>query len=125
MRPMFTIHAGEFLLSAQLDATFKGINIWVPAKDTGVDLLATGRGNKKAVSFQVKFSRDFLTTHMEALFQKPLRVCCWFFIGRGKIVRSTTLGLKRDVLQKDCKSEPSPASGKRQNSANSERPSRC
>jgi hypothetical protein len=78
MRPIFTIHAGEFLLGAHLEAAFKGINIWVPAKDTGVDLLITDRGNKKTVSFQVKFSRDFLTTHMEAMFQNPLRVCGWF-----------------------------------------------
>ncbi len=89
MRPIFTIHAGEFLLGAHLEAAFKGINIWIPAKDTGVDLLITDRGNKNAVSFQVKFSRDFLTTHMEALFQKPLRVCGWFSLERKKIVKST------------------------------------
>jgi|SRR6266700_148349 hypothetical protein len=89
MRPIFTIHAGEFLLGAHLEATFKGLNIWVPAKDTGVDLLITNRKNERAVSFQVKFSRDFLTTHMEALFQKPLRVCGWFSLERQKIARST------------------------------------
>ena len=88
MRPIFTIHAGEFLLGAHLEAAFKGINIWVPTKDTGVDLLMTDRGNKKAVSFQVKFSRDFLTTHMEAMFQNPLRVCGWFSLERRKIERS-------------------------------------
>ena len=89
MRPIFTIHAGEFLLGAHLEATFKGINIWIPAKDTGIDLLITDYGNKKTVSFQVKFSRDFLPTHFEALFQKPLRVCGWFSLERQKIERST------------------------------------
>jgi hypothetical protein len=89
MRPIFTIHAGEFLLGAHLEKVFKGINIWIPAKDTGVDLLITDRGNKKAVSFQVKFSRDFLTTHMDAMFQNPFRVCGWFSLERQKIVRST------------------------------------
>jgi hypothetical protein len=89
MRPIFTVHAGEFLVGAHLEATFKHINIWVPARDTGVDLLVTDRGSKTAVSLQVKFSRDFLTTHMEGLFQKPLRVCGWFSLDRQKIVRST------------------------------------
>ncbi len=89
MRPIFTIHAGEFLLGAHLEGVFKGLNIWVPAKDTGVDLLITDHGNEKAVSFQVKFSRDFLTTHMEGIFQKPLRVCGWFSLDRLKIMRSS------------------------------------
>jgi hypothetical protein len=82
MRPIFTIHAGEFIFGAHLEATFKGINIWVPAKDTGV-------GNRTTVTFQVKFSRDFLTTHMEELFQKPFRVCGWYSLERQKIARST------------------------------------
>jgi hypothetical protein len=89
MRSIFTIHAGEFLLGAHLETAFKGINVWVPAKDTGVDLLITDRGNKKTVSFQVKFSRDFLPTHFEALFQKRLRVCGWFSLKRDKIKAST------------------------------------
>ena len=90
MRPIFTIHAGEFLLGAHLESEFKqkGINVWVPAKDTGVDLLITNRANKNALSFQVKFSRDFLTTHIEASFQNPLRACGWFALEPKKIERS-------------------------------------
>ena len=89
MRPIFTVHAGEFLLGAHLEAVFKGINIWMPTKDTGVDLLVTDRENKRTVSFQVKCSRDFLMTHMETLFQKPLRVCGWFGLDRQKLESST------------------------------------
>jgi hypothetical protein len=40
MRPIFTIHAGEFIVGEHLERKFKGLNIWVPTKDTGVDLLA-------------------------------------------------------------------------------------
>jgi hypothetical protein len=52
-------------------------------------LLVTDRQSEKAVSFQVKFSRDFLTTHMDAMFQKPFRVCGWFSLERQKIMHST------------------------------------
>jgi hypothetical protein len=73
MRPIFTIHAGEFIVGEHLERSFKDINIWVPTKDTGVDLLVTNSTNTKGISFQVKFSRDYLTTHLDAEFQKPLR----------------------------------------------------
>jgi hypothetical protein len=48
------------------------VNVWIPTKDTGVDLLVSDRKNKKAVSLQVKFSRDFLATHMDATAADPL-----------------------------------------------------
>ena len=47
-------------------------NVWVPTKDSGVDLLVTRkRGNGRAVGLQVKFSRSFdipeeLTRHVLA-----------------------------------------------------------
>jgi hypothetical protein len=90
MRPIFTIHAGEFLVGAHLEGqkALKGLNIWVPAKDTGVDLLVTNARNTRAASFQVKFSRDFLTTHMDAPHHRSLRVCGWFSLDRSKISRS-------------------------------------
>ena len=89
MRPIFTIRAGEFIVGEHLERSFKGINIWVPTKDTGVDLLATNSTNTKGISFQVKFSRDYLTTHLDAEFQKPLRACGWFTLDREKIVQSS------------------------------------
>jgi hypothetical protein len=67
MRPIFTIHAGEFLVGEYLERTFKNVQIWVPAKDTCIDLLVSNSRNTKAVSFQVKFSRDFLTTYMDTI----------------------------------------------------------
>ena len=88
MRPLFSIHAGEFVAGDYIEHTFRRVNVWVPAKDTGVDLLVSDRKNKKAVSLQVKFSRDFLATHMAAVFQKPLRACGWWSLNRQKIVTS-------------------------------------
>jgi hypothetical protein len=38
MKSLFTIHAGEFLVSEAIERKFPKVNVWVPAKDTGVDL---------------------------------------------------------------------------------------
>ena len=88
MKPLFTIHAGEFVAGDFLERKFRNVNVWIPSKDTGVDLLVTDKKNKKTVSLQVKFSRDFLATHMPAVFQKPLRACGWWSLNRDKIVKS-------------------------------------
>ena len=89
MRPIFTIYAGEFMVGAYLEGKFKKkINVWVPTKDIGVDLLVTNSRNTRVVSFQVKFSRDYLTTAISAEFQDPMRACSWFKLNRDKIVKS-------------------------------------
>ncbi len=88
MRPLFTIHAGEFVVGDHIERTFRRVNLWVPSRDTGTDLLVTDSMNKKAVSLQVKFSRDFLTTHMPTIFQKPLRACGWWTLNREKLAKS-------------------------------------
>jgi len=88
MRPLFTIHAGEFVVGDYIERKFQRVNLWVPSRDTGTDLLVTDSKNKKAVSLQVKFSRDFLATHMASVFQKPLRACGWWALNREKIAKS-------------------------------------
>ena len=88
MKPLFTVHAGEFIAGDYIERTFRRVNVWVPTKDKGVDLLVSDAKNKTVVSFQVKFSRDYLATHMPADFQKPLRACSWFSLKRGKIATS-------------------------------------
>jgi hypothetical protein len=89
MRPLFTIHAGEFLVGQHIESQFKGKHVWVPTRDTGIDLLVTNAANKKAVTLQVKFSRDFLPVMNLKPFQQSLRSCTWFSLDREKIVRST------------------------------------
>jgi len=88
VRPLFTVHAGEFVAGDFIERTFRHVNVWLPAKDTGVDLLVSDAKNKKVVSLQVKFSRDFLTTHHAAEFQKPLRACGWWTLDRRKLEHS-------------------------------------
>lgn len=88
MKPLFTIHAGEFVVGDYIERAFRHVNVWVPAKDKGIDLLVSDAKNKRVVSFQVKFSRDFLATHMPAVFQKPLRACGWWTLNRQKIAKS-------------------------------------
>jgi len=88
MRPMFTVHAGEYLVGAHIEQAFKHANVWVPVRDTGVDLLVSDSANRNAVSLQVKFSKDFLVTHRGPEFQKELRACGWWTINRGKLAQS-------------------------------------
>jgi hypothetical protein len=57
VRPLFTIHAGEFVVGDFIEAHYPGVSVWVPTRDTGIDLLITDSKNQRTVSLQVKFSR--------------------------------------------------------------------
>jgi hypothetical protein len=88
MRPIFTIHAGEYLVGCQVEKKLKGINVWVPTKDTGVDLLLTNGKSKKMVSLQVKFSKSFLETSIPKSCRKGLKSCGWWTLNRDKLKNS-------------------------------------
>ena len=88
MKPLFTIHAGEYLVGAFIEKNFKRANVWVPLRDTGVDLLVSDRRNRVNISLQVKYSKDFLVTHQGPEFQKQLRACGWWSINRDKLTKS-------------------------------------
>jgi hypothetical protein len=60
MKPIFSIHAGEYLVGTYIEEKHKHLNVWIPSKDTGIDLLVTDKTNRKTLSIQVKFSKDFL-----------------------------------------------------------------
>lgn len=68
-----------------IEQHFKRVNMWVPSLDTGVDLLVSDRRNRHTVSLQVKFSKDFLVTHMGPDFQRQLRACGWWTINRDRL----------------------------------------
>jgi len=87
MRPIFTIHAGEYLVGSYIEANLKELNVWIPAKDTGVDLLITDKRNHKVVSLQVKFSKDFNSTNDADI--KELKSRGWWALKRSKIQNST------------------------------------
>ena len=88
MKPIFTIHEGEYLVGSHLEDIFKKYNVWVPSKDTGIDLLVTDVKNKKAVSLQVKFSKDYTVTHMKPVFQNRFKAWGWWSLNRDKIRKS-------------------------------------
>jgi hypothetical protein len=85
---VFTLHAGEALAGEHIARAFRGVSIWVPAKDSGIDFLVTDSGNRRSVSLQIKFSRDFLVTHLRPEFQTPLRACGWWTFHRKKLLES-------------------------------------
>ncbi|MBD3278953.1 MAG: hypothetical protein GF388_11695 [Candidatus Aegiribacteria sp.] len=88
MRPIFTIHAGEYLLASRIEQISKDLNIWIPAKDKGIDLLITDRKNEKSVSIQVKMSRDYRPPKALNEFQKILAGTGWVRINRNALASS-------------------------------------
>jgi hypothetical protein len=88
MRPLFTVHAGEYLVGAHIEQTHPKWRIWIPAKDTGVDLLLTDSRKRKMVSLQVKFSKDFNPTNRPDLIQNKLRATGWWTHQPQKIQKS-------------------------------------
>ena len=85
MKPLFTVHVGEYLVGSYIEQHYKLASVWIPSRDTGVDLMVSDRKGRSTVSIQVKFGKDFLPTHMAYEFQEPLRVCSWFTINRDKL----------------------------------------
>ena len=63
-------------------------HLWIPSRGTGIDLLVTDSKNRKTVSLQVKFLKDFLPTETEETFQKGLKSCGWLTLKRDKIKQS-------------------------------------
>ena len=86
MKPLFTIHAGEYLVGLHVQKSLK-LNAWIPAKDTGIDLLVTDSDNLHAVSLQVKYGKDFLP-EMKAELRSSLRCVSWFTLNRAKLEAS-------------------------------------
>src|ERR1051326_8027293 len=89
MKPLFTIHAGEFLVASYIEQKFKEYLVWLPSRDSGVDILLTDKHCKKTVSIQVKFSRDYLITHRADALRPGLKACGWFTPNRAKLSQST------------------------------------
>ena len=89
MKPLFTIHAGEYLVGSHIESQFKDWRVWIPSKDTGVDLLVSNADNSKTASIQVKFSKDFLVTHGKPDHQSKLISCGWWTLNRQKLADSS------------------------------------
>lgn len=87
MKPIFTIHEGEFLVGDHINRRLgHKYDVWVPTKDTGIDLLITRRPQKgRAVGLQVKFSRSFSIPEELA---RHLIATSWFTLDPKKIYSS-------------------------------------
>ena len=90
MKPMFTVHEGEFLVGDYINQELgKKYEVWVPTKDTGVDLLVTrkrGRQKQKPVRLQVKLSRGY---HPDTLPPEQLAAFGWHALRPSSIRKST------------------------------------
>lgn len=87
MKPLFTIHEGEFLVGDHINRRLgKQFDVWVPTRDTGVDLLVTSKKRQgKSVGLQVKFSRGF---NIRAEMAEHLVATSWFALDPAKIRNS-------------------------------------
>jgi hypothetical protein len=87
MKPLFTVHAGEYIVGEYIERNFPDWNVWLPSKDTGVDLLVSDKRNRKTVSLQVKFSKDY-PEHGSLLIQSRLLAAGWWSLDARKIQKS-------------------------------------
>lgn len=88
MRPIFTIHAGEYLTATEIEKRFPRLRVWIPSKDTGIDLLVTDDRQNKVASLQVKFSKDYLGTAAQAGAPPEIASGGWWTFRREKIAAS-------------------------------------
>jgi len=91
MKPIFTIHAGEFVFGERIEQKHKDLKLWIPSKDTGVDFLVTNKDHKKTTAVQVKMSKDYRPQMAEIAqtnFEKRLRAGGWFRFQHKKLEES-------------------------------------
>lgn len=88
MKPLFTIHAGEYLVGSYIEEHFREFNVWLPSKDTGVDLLVTNKDCSKSVALQVKFSKDFSLTKTPDYLRQEIIARGWWTPQRARIAHS-------------------------------------
>ncbi|MDZ7305064.1 MAG: hypothetical protein ONB44_23280 [candidate division KSB1 bacterium] len=88
MKPIFTIHAGEYLVAEYIERTYPRWEVWVPSKDAGVDLLVTSKKKRGMVALQVKFSKDFTPNSTSPLVQSHFVACGWWTHDPNKIEKS-------------------------------------
>ena len=88
MKPIFTIHAGEYLVGNELEKQFPNWEVWIPSRDTGVDLLLRHPKSNTCKTIQVKFSKSWTETHTLEQFRKYFRTQGWWTLNRDKLEKS-------------------------------------
>lgn len=87
MKPLFTIHEGEFLVGDHINRRLgRKYDVWVPTKDSGVDLLVTRKDRRgRALGLQVKFSRSF---PIREEFSRHVLATSWYTLDPKKVMQS-------------------------------------
>ncbi|MDN3523888.1 hypothetical protein QWY79_01240 [Halomonas sabkhae] len=88
MKPIFTLHAGEFVFGEHVEQRFRDVDLWVPTKDTGIDFLLSDKANRSTVSVQVIMSRDYQPPHASTKFEDSLQAAGWFVFSRKALESS-------------------------------------
>jgi hypothetical protein len=88
MRPIFTVHAGEYLVASEIETLFPAHRVWIPSKDDGIDLLVTDKSSQKSTSIQVKFSKDHLASGKDAHATAEIKSGGWWKLNRKKLLES-------------------------------------
>ena len=88
MRPIFTIHAGEYLVGTKIEESFPNLRVWIPSRDSGVDLLVTDSHHNKVASLQVKFSKGYLGTVTKSFVTPEIESGGWWTLKRKKLQAS-------------------------------------
>ncbi len=88
MTPIFTVHAGEYLVGTHLERTFQNCRVWIPSKDSGIDLLLTNKSCSRTVPLQVKYSRDYADSSPADPTRRSITRATFITVKREKIVTS-------------------------------------
>ena len=88
MRPIFTVHAGEYLVATEIERRFRTLDVWIPSKDRGIDLLVTNPDTQRMVSLQIKFSKDFTPLSKRPELKRSFKATGWWTHRRDKIRES-------------------------------------
>jgi hypothetical protein len=106
MRPIFTIHAGEFIFGETLLKRFREIELWIPAKDRGIDFLVTKPNREKPISVQVKMSRDYRPNAAKTALEKAQLAGGWFTFNHEKLAKSNAEIWSLILVSIDRRSNP-------------------
>lgn len=88
MKSLFTIHAGEYLFGNEIERRYPKLSVWIPSKDDGIDFLLTNSDNKKPLSLQIKYSRDFNWSHGNKELKPHIKSTAWYSLNSEKIKNS-------------------------------------
>jgi len=81
---VYQTHFAEDIVKEKLQKVFQNkVNVWVPTKDTGVDILLTDKQNNKIASLQVKWSKNYNSDY-----QNKNSYGGWFAFKKKKIENS-------------------------------------